>query len=129
MSFSNRVENELMDYFIQTHGSQMYIALFDGVPTDDGQSGVEISGNNYSRVLHTSWSAAAGGVVKNATPITFSTPTPDGWGRVTHWAIFDHATDSDASNLLAWGVIDPDVEIQSGVPPVFQTGTLTMTLD
>lgn len=129
MSFSNRVENELMDHFIQDNSASMYIALFDGDPSDDAQSGVEVSGNAYARVQHSSWTAAAAGVVKNATPIVFPTPTPDGWGRVTHWAIFDHATDAAEANLLAWGVIDPDVDVQSGFAPVFQTGALRMTLD
>ena len=100
--FSDYLENEILDHIFGV-GSytapSIYVALYTSAPSDSG-GGTEVSGNNYARVLHSSWTTASGGATSNSGAITF--PTPSGvWGTVTHFGLFDAST---SGNLLGWGL-------------------------
>lgn len=103
-----------------------YVALYTAAPTDAG-GGTEVSGNNYSRVqtAGADWAAASSGASSNANAITF--PTPSGsWGTVTHFGIFDAATNG---NLLWWGALGASKTPGSGDSASFAAGALDLTDD
>ncbi len=128
-SFSNYLENELLDHVFKTTSytvpTNIYVALSTADPTESGGSIAEPSGNNYSRVACNTWDAASGGAIANTGAITF--PTPSGsWGTVTHFALYDAST---AGNMLAYGTLASSKNIGSGDTPSFAAGELDITLD
>ena len=79
-----------------------YIGLYTTAPTDAG-GGVEVAGNNYSRVTTagSDWNAASGAApctVSNANALTFPVPSAD-WGTIVAFGVFDAST---SGNLLWW---------------------------
>lgn len=125
--FSDYLENEILDHVFGV-GSytapSIYVALYTAAPSDSG-GGTEVSGNNYSRVLHSSWATASGGATSNSGAITF--PTPSGaWGTVTHFGLFDAST---SGNLLGWGALSTSKSPTSGDTVSFADGALDVTLD
>jgi len=129
-SFNDYTENKVLDHITgKTAFTQptAYIGLSTASPTDDASGLAEPSGNGYTRVttVGSDWNAASGGSVDNANALTF--PEASGsWGTVTHFALFDAATNG---NMLAWGTLDASRAIVSGQTPRFAAGTLVITLD
>lgn len=103
-----------------------YVALYTAAPSDSG-GGTEVSGNNYSRksTAAADWASASGGAISNANAITFATPSGS-WGTVTHFGIFDAATNG---NLIYWGALAASKTIGSGDTPSFAAGELDLTED
>ena len=97
-------------------GTDRYIALFLGNPTDLIDPGVELTLAGYARVAHQDWATSAPGpgrsVRSNVSPIEFATITEA--GSADFWAIFDASV---AGNLLRYGQIT-DL-IGSPTPVVF----------
>lgn len=108
----------------------VYIALSTADPTEDGSGLAEPSGNAYARVAvtnnDTNFPAAAAGVKSNGTEIQFSTPTPAGWGVITHVAVFDAAA---AGNMLDYAALDVAKTINAEDDVYFPAGTLEFTED
>jgi hypothetical protein len=133
MSFSNYLENEILDHVLGNASwsapGTVYVALGTALSAD-GDSFTEVTGNNYSRVSvtnnATNWPAASSGWKQSGTAITFPTATPSGWGIITHFAIFDAST---GGNMLIWGALESAELIISGNNPEFQSGNLGGDLD
>jgi len=106
----------------------VYVALFTAAPSDSG-GGTEVSGNAYGRVAvtnsGTNWTRT-GSQVANATAITFATPTPSGWGTVTHFGVFDAST---SGNLLIWAALTTPRLTAAGTAVSFAIGALTHSED
>jgi hypothetical protein len=70
MSFSNYLENKLLDHAFRntsyTPPSAVYVALSTADPGEDGSTIAEPSGNNYARVAAT-FGAASAGTIKGRT--------------------------------------------------------------
>lgn len=130
MSFSNYLENELLDHFLMqgdyTSPSNVYVALSTTDPTEDG-TGITEPADGYSRVSTgaADWEAAASGSISNANDITFSEATGS-WGDISHFALFDAST---GGNMLAYSALNSTKTVSSGDTPVFSAGDLTVSLD
>lgn len=128
-SFGDYWEDEVLDHLFGK-GSYtpptIYVALSTADPTDDGSGASEPSGSGYARVetAGADWDASSGGATANANAITF--PEASGsWGTVTHFALYDAATDG---NMLAHGALTASKTISSGETPRFAAGDLDVSL-
>lgn len=142
-ALANFTENKLIDHTFRaipyTAPETLYIGLLTGAPSDTG-GGIEVSGNAYARVAVTSgvaaWKSTNGttsgastgtnGTTSNAAAINFPTPTPSGWGTVTHFGIFDAAT---AGNLLIYAALGQSKVINPGDAVSFAVDALTFQID
>lgn len=128
-SFSNYLENKILDHFLKTISftvpSNVYVALSTADPTDAGSGIAEPSGNNYARTVCNTWNAASGGATANTGAVTF--PTASGsWGTISHFALFDAIT---SGNMLAHGTVVTPKAVGSGDTPTFPAGDIDITLD
>jgi hypothetical protein len=152
-SMSDTLENKLIDWFFRgqaiglngasaaaaTGPTSLYVGLFTAAPSDTG-GGTEVSGNAYARVTvasslanwagtqsagSTSASSGTGGVTSNNGAVTFPTPTPSGWGIVTHFGIFDA---SSSGNLLFHAALGTSKTINAGDAVSFAAAALTVTV-
>lgn len=125
---SDYLENKILDHVLRnvayTPPATVYVGLYTAAPTDAG-GGTEVSGNAYARKA-AAFGAASGGVSSNTGVITFDTPTPSGWGTVSHIGIFDAAS---AGNLLYWAPLAVSRTVLAGEPPFFAIGSITISED
>lgn len=140
-AMTDYLENKIVDHLFRatayTAPTNLYVGLLTAAPSDSG-GGTEVSGNAYARVQITSattaWNATQGGTTgassgtggqtANAGAITFPSPTPSGWGTVTHFAIFDA---SSTGNMLFWGALTASKTVNAGDTVSFAAGALTVT--
>lgn len=132
---TNYLEARLIDHILRATASTapttVYAALFTAAPNDAYTSGVptgtEVSGNAYARQAITF--GATSGTPKqtaNSALITFPTPTPSGWGTVTHFGIFDALT---TGNLLYWAALTASKVINANDTVTFPISSMTVTED
>jgi hypothetical protein len=130
MSFSNYLENEVLDHVFRnatySSPSAVYAALFTAAPSDTG-GGTEVSGGGYERESIT-FGAASSGQVSNSVDVDFGTST-GAWGTVSHVGIFDSSSTGGSNNLLAWSALTASKTVESGDPVKFPSGDLTISLD
>lgn len=129
MSFSDYLENELLDHVFggaaYTAPATIYVALSTTATTDDGTGTTEPVGGGYARVAAT-FGTASGGSISNTATVTFPEST-GAWGTVTHFALYDAATNG---NLLAHGALTTSRTVDgAGITLSFAAGQLTVTLD
>lgn len=137
-SFSNYLENELLDHVVGKGSYTMptaYVALCTADPTDAGTGAAMSEVPNagaYARVstAGADWNLAAAGSISNVNDVTF--PEASGsWGTVTHFAIVDSGT-YGAGNMLAHGTLGASKAINSGDTAKFTGGSpgdIVITLD
>lgn len=131
MSFSDYIENELLDHVLMqgdyTSPTNVYIALSTADPTDDASGLAEPSGNGYARVSTAAadWDSASGGSASNANEISFPEAIGN-WGTITHFALFDAAS---GGNMLAHGSLSASWDVVNRTTVRFPAGDLTVTLD
>jgi hypothetical protein len=131
-SASDYVEQATLDFWFDqdtiTAPATYYVAVFT-TASSDSAGGTEPSGNAYARVAKTNgatdWSRT-GSVLSNATAITFPAPTPNAWGTLTHWGLFDAATDG---NLMFHAPLTNSRSTTAGVAVTFSVGALTISVD
>lgn len=136
MSFTNYLENELLDHTfgsgVYTPPAIWYVGLSTTVPDDDGSNFTEPTGN-YARVAvandKTQWSDAAdfaggSGEVHNLNSVQFVEATND-WGTVAHFAVFDASVSGNCAGI---GDLNTSTVINSGTTPVFNSGNLSIRL-
>lgn len=128
-SFSNHWEDEVLDHLFGKgayNPPTVHVALSTCDPGDDGAGLSEPAGNGYARVqtTPTDWTAADGGLIENATAITFG-PATGNWGTVTHFALFDAPS---GGHLLAHGVLTQARAIAAGQSPEIAPGELDVRL-
>lgn len=125
---SDYLENALLDHVLRntafTSPTTVYVGLYTATPSDAG-GGTEVSGNAYAR-QSVAFSAASGGAITNSGVITFPTPTPSGWGTVTHFGMFDAVS---AGNLLYWDALTASKVINAGDTVTFAAGDIDITED
>lgn len=125
---SDYLENKILDHALRnvayTPPATVYVGLYTAAPTDAG-GGTEVSGNAYARKA-AAFGAASGGVSSNTGVITFDTPTPSGWGTVSHIGIFDAVS---AGNMLYWAPLAVARTVLAGEPPFFAIGSITISED
>lgn len=127
-SASDYTENKVLELLVGKTAfatPTCYVGLSTVDPADDNGGLAEPSGSGYARVATAGadWEAASSGAIQNANAITF--PEASGsWGTVTHFALFDAATDG---NMLAHGALGASSAITSGETPRFAAGALDGT--
>lgn len=106
--FSTYLDNKILAHVFNGtvyNTPAKYWALFTSATglTDNSPVKDEVTGEGYARVKaeNSAFTTPSASVVKNANAIEFPVAISN-WGRVTHVAIMDAATDG---NVLAWGVI------------------------
>jgi hypothetical protein len=129
-SFADYAENKILDHIVGKTAFTMptaYVGLSTADPKDDGSGLAEPSGGSYARVqtAGADWAAASGGANSNANAITFPQATGS-WGTVTHFALFDAATNG---NMLGHGQLAVSKTVGSGDTARFAAGELDITLD
>lgn len=138
MSFANRTAQALLNslfgktsnFGALASAPTIYVALSTADPTEDGSGVAEPVGNGYARVqtAASDWNTATladPSLVDNANPITF--PQASGaWGTITHFALYDAATDG---NYLGGGALGTSKAPGDGDTPSFAAGELDVTLD
>ena len=96
-----------------------YVALF--------VSGVEVSGNGYTRAAvaadSSHWNAASGGATANTLTITYTTPTGS-WGTVDSAKLMDAST---SGNAWYTGSLVAPATVNTGEIVTFAAGALTVT--
>ena len=106
-----------------TAPAKMYLALFLSVPADDGTGGTEISYSGYARQEVTFSAPATEGAglsMGNTSLISFPESSSSA-GNVQCVAVFDSLT---GGNMWLYGPLDTPLNVQAGVSPVFQAGSV-----
>lgn len=136
MTASNELENNILDHiFMKTALSQpaaLYAGLSTGTLTDtSAQNATECDYTGYSRktLAGSDFNAAASGQIDNATAWSFGEMTGGASDTATDFAIGDHATIGDATNMFVYGALDSSLIINTGITPQFAAGALVITLD
>lgn len=135
-SLSNYVELEVLDQIFgasdYAEPATLYIGLSKDDVLDDASGLNEPTGGDYAAVSvannKTTWTTAAAGALSNAIEIAFPTASAN-WGTVTHFAIWIHATNRTASDLVGHGTLGAPKAIDSGDTAKFAVGELDITLD
>ena len=134
-SFSDYLENELLDHVFKTGAysvpTNIYVGLSTGTfagATADAYTGTtvasEVSGGAYVRTKCNTWDAASGGATENTGAITFAQATAD-WGTVKVFFLADKTT---LGNILCWGSLTTAKAVSSGDTLKFATGDIDITL-
>lgn len=134
MSFSNNLENEVLDHVfgrvaMTLNAATIYIGLSTTTPADDGSNFTEPVGGSYARVAVTNnateWPSASGGAKANANDVAF--PTASGaWGTITHFGVF---TASSGGTPIATGALAVNKTPTTGDTVKFLAGDIDITLD
>ncbi len=131
-SKSDYLENKVLNLVLGAQAysapATVYIALFTSAPSDTG-GGTECTGGTYSRYTctnnTTNWPVTANGQKSNGVDFVFATATAS-WGLVTAFGIFDAPS---GGNLLYWGTLTSNKQVDIGDTPIFRAGTLIITED
>ena len=89
-ALSDYLEDEMLDHILSVGSYTMPTNVYVGLSLasfNDDNSGTEITGNNYARVV-ASFGVAASGTSSNDAAIEFAAATGT-WGSVSHFGIFD----------------------------------------
>ena len=131
MSFSNYLEDELLDHVFGTGDyvseTNLFVALCTSTVLDGDTTAPtgELSGGGYLRAGCDTWDLAAAGATENSQTITFPQATAD-LGTVTHFAICNAIT---VGAMIGHGALSASRVISSGDTASFATGDLDVTLD
>lgn len=136
-SASNYLENKILDHIFGggdfARPGTLYIALCTAAPTDAsiGSTLVEATYTGYARKAITNdevqFPPAAGGSKSNANTILFAKCTGS-TSAITHFAITDDP-DVGEGNVLAWGALNAQLDVETGDIPTFLAGELAITMD
>lgn len=138
MSFSDQLENSLLDHFIgggdYTRVNTVWVGLSTAAPLDDKSADAPpATAAGYARVATVNsvndWPAASSGLKRNANAITFPEANSS-WGTITHFTLWNHASSVDAtSNYLGWGTLGTSKAVNIGDTPRFPANSLSLSLD
>ncbi|GAI04049.1 unnamed protein product [marine sediment metagenome] len=105
-SISDALEISLLDHVLKGGAfgvpTDIYIALSTADPLDTGGGIAEPIGDGYARVVCNTWNPATGRAIANTGAIVFPEASGDGWGNITHFAIFSAIT---GGTFLAHGIL------------------------
>lgn len=132
--FSDYLENVIINHFFRNSSTSspatVYVALATAVSNAEtgNAGGTEVPATNaYARTAVT-FGAPSNGVSTNSGDVTFPTASGGSWGTVTHFAIFDSATQGAGNALTAWKALTASKTIADGDTAKFTTGNITLTV-
>jgi hypothetical protein len=115
--------------------TNIYVSLHTGDPGADGQTANEVSGGSYARYNSTAnstyWAAATAAdpsTIANAQAFTFTTATGN-WGTITHFGLWNHATNTAAANYIGGAALTASQVVNSGNTASFATGAIVHSFD
>lgn len=119
-----------------TEAGILWVALHEGDPGDDGQSGTEGNGTGYARVsaVATDWNAATDAspsVSDNANAVTFPTAGGD-WNSgndFTHYSLWASLSGATEADFVGRGELTTPQPVLNGQTPSFPSGAIRLTLD
>lgn len=128
-TISDYLENKLLDHVLKvaeyTVPTNIYVALSTADPEDDGSGLAEPSGNGYVRVVCNVWNEAVSRAIANTDVVVFP-ETPEDWGEITHFALFDAITEG---NMLAHGSLAVSEVIEERKIASFVAGDIDIALN
>jgi hypothetical protein len=130
MAISNYLADATLNHVYRntalTSPTTVYVALFTTATGDDG-SGTECTGTDYAREAATFGAPGNEGGnrgISNSAIVDFGTDSDGTFGTISHFAIFDAATNG---NMLDHGALDASKTPSAGDPVSFAIGELTIT--
>lgn len=125
MSFSNYLENEVLDHVFKgdayTSPSGIYVKLHTGDPGEDGTSN---AATETTRKEATFGSVASGGTISNTADIDWTDVSTT--EEITDVSLWDAATDG---NCLGAGSLTASRSLTAGDDFTIETGGLDVSLD
>jgi len=115
--------NEVLRNVNYVPPANVYLALFDADPGDDGLAGTEVAGGAYARKI-LSFGAPADGVISNDAKVSFVQANAN-WDVVAGWGVFDALA---AGNLLFHGALEIPKYVNDGQTAEFEIGDLEITI-
>lgn len=144
MPLGRTTRQNILDYLMNgtalagapTGGGTFWVTLHTASPGVDGQTSNEVStsGTAYAAQATTNanWGAASSAepsVVSNGAAVLFGPATGSGFGTVTHYGLWNHATNRAASNFLGAEALTGGSEtVAAGDSLNFPIGALTLSL-
>lgn len=129
-SIGDALEIKLLDHVLKVAPfaipANIYIALSTADPLDTGAGIAEPVGDGYARVVCNSWDAATSRAIENTNAVEFPEAEGDGWGEITHFAIFDAIT---GGNFLAHGDLATAKTIGAGDNASFAAGDIDISFN
>lgn len=124
MSFSNYLENELLDQILRNAAApaipNVYVSLHSG---DPGETGIwEITGGSYARQSG-AFDVASNGASANSNLLSYTNMPAL---TVTHVGLYDNVS---AGNFLGGGALTSPRTPESGDTLQIEVGSLDITLD
>ncbi len=114
----------------------LWIGLSTADAANDGSSNAEPSGGSYARVSVDAddWNAATDAdpaVSDNANAVTFPTATADwaGGADLTHYTVWNHATDTNEAAFVACGLLGTAKPVLTDDTAELEAGDLNIQLD
>lgn len=128
MSFSNFLENEVLDHVFggnaYTAPSTLYVGLHTSNPDED-DSGSEISTSGTAYIRKSVAFTVTGSAADNDAAVEFDTATAS-WGTITHCGIYDAES---SGNLLAYAQLATAKTIDTGDVFRIPAADLDISLD
>lgn len=134
---SDYLEQQILNHIFRTgtfaKPASLYMALFNTNTDDTGDVTNEVSASGYARlsVLQSDngWSnVTTGGTMSNLSVLSFLAPSGN-WGSVVGFGMFTGSAKSDSGNLLIWGSLVNDKNINDGDgAPEWGIGDFAITL-
>lgn len=127
--FSDYLEGEIAKWIIGTDmqpaPDAVYVALFNGDPTDTGAGGDDVTTDIRAAGRVAATFSRSGGVLTSNADVDFG--DADTLTDISHFAIFDAATTGNmlGSNALTGGA----KTVGAGTTVVFPSGDLTVSID
>lgn len=104
--------------------ADIYVALYNGDPTDAGSGGTEVTTTiDASGRKAVTWGSPSGKAMSNSGDVDFG--TADAGATVSHIGLFDAST---SGNMVGSFALSPSRSVSTGDPVKFATGDLTFDL-
>lgn len=132
-SFSDYAENAFINHVLGVSTwspPTIYVGLSTSDPLDTALGIAEPIENNYGRIAHSNWKAAANRAISNRGSVIFNQASDD-WGDITHYIVCDHATNTNWGtdvNLISHGILYATKSIVAGNRPSFAEGELEISV-
>lgn len=126
--FSTYLANAILNWVKSTtmpaDPAAVYVALFDGDPTEAGSGGTEVTTDiDATGRKAVTFGAITSRAMANDAEVDFG--TSDGTADVTHWGLFDA---SSSGNMLFWSPLETPRSVTAGDPVKFAVGDLEISL-
>jgi hypothetical protein len=122
MSLSDYSEELLLDALLAK--MPFFVALSTADPGEAGAGIAEPVSDGYARKESSDF-VRTNSTIANEATITFADASGDGWGHITHFALFDAVTDG---NFLGSGELTVHQDVAGGKTVQIEVGDIEITL-